>query len=73
MCRQRIASTQAVSAPSPPPAAITVAGETTWAAAPASMRAAPWPVTVPVLARPNAWARRPSGTQSTNAVFAAIW
>jgi len=53
--------------------AITVAGETTWARAPASMSAAPWAATVPLLATPKAWARWSCGTQATNAVFAAIW
>jgi len=52
---------------------MTVAGGNTWAAAPASMSAVPWLATVPVLARPNACARRLAGTQSTNAVFAVIW
>jgi hypothetical protein len=52
---------------------MTVAGGTTSAAAAATMMAAPWLTTVPMLARPKAWARRLSGTHSTNAVFAAIW
>ena len=59
--------------PRPPPTAMTVVGANTWAAAPASMSAVPWLATVPVLARPNACARRLSGTQSTKAVFAVIW
>ena len=62
-----------MTAPTPPATAITVAGETSWAATPASMRATPWLATVPLLATPKAWARRSSGTQATNAVFAAIW
>ena len=62
-----------MSVPRPPLKAITVAGGITCAAAPASMRAPPWQMTSPMLARPNAWARHLPGTHSTNAMFAASW
>jgi hypothetical protein len=50
-----------------------VAGGITSAAAPARANAAPWPTTMPALARPNACVRWSPGIRSTNAVLAAIW
>jgi hypothetical protein len=60
-------------APIPPPTAMTDAGVTTSAAAPAATKAAPWATTTPMLAMPKACARRSSGTLMTNAVLTASW
>jgi len=43
-----------MTAPIPPPIAMTVAGVTTSAAAPAATKAAPWPTFTPMLAMPKA-------------------
>ena len=51
---------------------MTVAGETSSAAAPAATKATPWPTITPMLAMPKAWARRSFGVLITNAVLAAI-
>ena len=52
---------------------MTDAGVTTSAAAPAATKAAPWATTTPMLAMPNAWALRSSGTRTTKAVLTASW
>jgi len=71
--RQLSVKATAATAPIPPPAAMTEAGVTTSAAAPAVTKAAPWATTMPMLAMPNAWARRSSGTLTTKAVLTASW
>jgi hypothetical protein len=71
--RQLTVRTMATTAPIPPPAAMTEAGVTTSAAAPAPTNAAPWATTTPMLAMPKAWARRSSGTRTTKAVLTASW
>jgi hypothetical protein len=73
MRRQQNVRATATTAPIPPPAAMTEAGLTTSAAAPAATNAAPWATTTPMLAMPKAWARRSSGTLTTNAVLTASW
>ena len=73
MRRQLSVRATAATAPIPPPAAMTEAGVTTSAAAPAATKAAPWATTMPMLAMPNAWARRSSGTLTTKAVLTASW
>ncbi len=59
--------------PMPAPAAMPAAGGTSSAAAPAARNAAPWATMTPMLAMPNAYARRSFGTRTTNAVLTAIW
>src|ERR1039458_1329857 len=44
-------STRAMTAPIPPPTAMTAAGLNSCAAAPAATKAAPWPTITPMLAR----------------------
>src|ERR1019366_1384190 len=52
--RHLIVSTRAMTAPIPPPTAMTAAGLNSCAAAPAATKAAPWPTITPMLARPKA-------------------
>src|ERR1017187_1484800 len=52
--RHLIVSTRAMTAPTPPPTAMTAAGLNSCAAAPAATKAAPWPTITPMLARPKA-------------------
>ena len=73
MRRQLSVRAKATTAPIPPPVAMTASGVTTSAAAPAITKAAPWATTTPMLAMPKAWARRSSGTRTTNAVLTASW
>jgi hypothetical protein len=57
----------------PPPAAMTTAGDTSSAAAPAMRNAVPWAAMTPIPAMPKACGRRPTGTRATKALLTAIW